>query len=150
MIDLLFLLAFLFVSALAFAWIEINTEGIEGAGWAEKLPTWKIDKPWVVTIWGGRPLTGYHLSILIFMLIMVHFPFFMGLPWSWDLERKALGFYILFWVLEDFLWFAINPAYGLKKFKRENIWWHAPRWWLGMPIDYWVFTPIGFLLLISG
>lgn len=149
MLELLALLVFLLASALAFAWIEINTEGKEGHGWAERLPTWRIDDRVVVAIWGGRPLTGYHLAIMTFMLIMVHFPFFAGLEWTPALECRVLGFYILFWVLEDFLWFVINPAYGLKRFKRENIWWHAPRWWKGMPLDYWIFTPIGALLLVS-
>jgi len=148
--DLVALILFLFVAALSFAWIELNTEGTKGAGWAEDLPTWRITDPWIVALWSGRPLTGYHLSILIFVFIMVHFPFVLGLDWSWALERRVLGFYILFWVLEDWLWFVINPAYGLKRFKKECIWWHAPRWWKGAPLDYWIFTPIGIILLISG
>ncbi|WP_269537960.1 hypothetical protein [Cerasicoccus fimbriatus] len=150
MFEFIALIFFLFVVALAFAWIEINTEGTQGAGWAEDLPTWKIDHPLVVMLWSGRPLTGYHSSILIFMLIMVHFPFFVGLEWTAAAERKVIGFYMLFWVLEDFLWFVINPAYGVKRFRKELIWWHAPRWWKGAPLDYWVFTPLGIILLVSG
>ena len=43
----------------------------------------------------------------------------------------------------DFLWFLINPAYGLRGFRKDKIWWHAPTWWWIMPRDYWVFFPLG-------
>jgi hypothetical protein len=52
---------------------------------------------------------------------------------------------MLFWVIEDFLWFALNPHYGLRKFRREHIWWHK-RWLLGVPVDYWIMSASAVLL----
>ena len=45
--------------------------------------------------------------------------------------------------------FVINPTFGVRKFKKEHIHWH-PRWVLGLPIEYWLFTPVaGGLIYIS-
>jgi len=78
------------------------------------------------------------------MLVILHLPY--GLSFiapSWHNESRIISFFILFWVLEDFLWFVLNPAFGIKRFKAERIWWHASTWWWIMPKDYWIFTPIG-------
>ena len=53
---------------------------------------------------------------------------------------------IFFWVIEDFLWFVLNPHYGLRKFKPQFIWWHAHSWLWIMPRDYVIYSPIGILL----
>jgi len=71
--------------------------------------------------------------------------------WRWRFppgagEARVISFIILFWVLEDFLWFAFNPRWGVGKFKKEHIWWHATHWWWIMPRDYWIFVPVGLLL----
>ena len=57
-------------------------------------------------------------------------------------------FMILFWIVEDFLWFVFNPAYGIRRFRREDIWWHAQSWWWFMPRDYWLTLPMGVLLYV--
>ncbi len=54
---------------------------------------------------------------------------------------------MLFWIVEDFLWFALNPAYGLAKFNPQSIPWHK-HWLLGVPVDYLVFTIVGGMLLV--
>ena len=38
----------------------------------------------------------------------------------------------------DFLWFVLNPHYGVGKFKKESVWWHAKSHWLFniTPFDY--------------
>lgn len=59
-----------------------------------------------------------------------------------------LSFFILFWILEDWLWFVLNPAYGIRKFRKEHVWWHAKDWWWIMPRDYWIFLPVGIWLLV--
>ena len=46
----------------------------------------------------------------------------------------------------DFLWFAFNPAFGLRKFRKEHIWWHAGSWWIFMPKLYWLLLPAGVIL----
>ncbi len=136
----------LVLSAVLFALVEIHIEGSDG--WAKRLPTWRIENRWTRLLYGSRPLTGYHLYVQLFITLMAHLPWFLGLTfWSWRGEARVLAFLILFWVLEDFIWFILNPSFGLRKFTRRDIWWHAPTWWWIMPRDYWIFVPLGLLLL---
>jgi hypothetical protein len=140
---------YLLISALVLARLEIEIEGPHG--WAEKLPTWRISNRWTRLLLGARPLTGYHFWLLIFVLLMVHVPMAVQTSsWSWGMELRVSSFYIFFWIVEDFLWFVINPAYGIRRFRPEHIWWHAKNWWWVMPRDYWVFGLIaGFAYAIS-
>lgn len=140
--QLLLLLCFVAVLACFFAEVEIQIEG--GAGWASSLPTWRIEKHWLLDIfWGGRPMTGYHAWVFSFILLVFHLPIFMLAKWTWRLELKILASIQVFWLIEDFLWFVVNPAFGIGKFNPETIWWHK-RWILFMPTDYWTF------ILVSG
>ena len=140
----LYFLFIIFISY-AFAHLEIQIEGT--AGWAKNLPCWRIEKHWLLDLfWGGRPLTGYHFWAMIFIISMFHFPFVFDGSWSWIVEMRAIGGFCLFWLVEDFLWFVLNPGYGFKKFKKEIIPWH-PRWILGLPLDYWIFAPVGGFLV---
>jgi hypothetical protein len=133
------------IAAVLFALLEIQIEGPHG--WAASLPTWRVDNRWTRLFYSSKPLTGYHLYTQLFALALVHLPFALRMaPLTWRMEARVLSFFILFWVLEDFLWFLLNPAFGLKRFRPENIWWHAPKWWWIMPRDYWVFIPVGILL----
>ena len=130
------------LTATLFALAEIQIEGSHG--WAASLPTWRLENRWTRLLYNSKPLTGYHLYTLLFTLALIHLPFGLGLaPVTWHSEARLLSFFILFWVLEDFLWFIFNPAYGLKKFRPEHIWWHAPTWWWLMPREYWISIPIG-------
>lgn len=131
---------FVLVLALFFAKLEIQIEG--DAGWAASLPTWRVESHFLLDIlFGGRPLTGYHAWAFSTVLLMFHAPFFFYGDWSATAELKIMGGYALFWLAEDFLWFVLNPAFGLRKFSRRHIWWHK-RWFLGLPQDYWIFgTP---------
>lgn len=45
---------------------------------------------------------------------------------------------MLFWIAEDFLWFVLNPAYGLGRFTAADIPWHKHWLWLA-PTDYWLY-----------
>lgn len=131
--------------AFFFAQIEIHIEG--EAGWAANLPTWRIEHHWLLDIfWGGRPMTGYHAWVFPFIAIFFHFPLlFMG-QWRWQLQARCLACIALFWLAEDFLWFVLNPAYGLARFEPINISWHK-RWLWGAPVEYWVFAPLVIALL---
>jgi len=124
-----------------FAKVEIHIEGKHG--WASQLPTWRIEKHWLLDVfWGGRPLTGYHAWVFPFILLICHLGFFLVGGWTWELELRTMGVVALFWTLEDFLWFVLNPFYGIKTFKKGLIPWHT-RWVFGLPIDYWVMGLIG-------
>jgi len=119
--------------AVVLALWEIQIEGKNG--WAGNLPCWKVEKKWIVKILGGRPLTGYHFFMVTFLVLMIHFPFFFT-NWDYRKEMKVLGFLVALLTTEDFLWFVFNPHYGLKKFRKGEIWWH-PNWWGPVPDFYW-------------
>jgi hypothetical protein len=122
--------------AFFFAQVEIQIEG--AAGWAANLPTWRIEKHWLLDLfWGGRPMTGYHAWVFAFMALAFHLPFFVMGRWSRRLEARVIAGLMLFWALEDFLWFLLNPAFGIAKFAPQFVPWHK-HWWLGVPVDYWV------------
>jgi hypothetical protein len=136
---------FLSGAAASFALLEIQIEG--NAGWAANLPTWRVENRWTRRLLGGRPLTGYHLYAQLFVLIAVHLPFGLRFaPWSLRAEGRAIAFLILFWILEDFLWFILNPGYRLRGFRRSRVDWHAGAWWWIMPREYWLFLPLGVAL----
>lgn len=147
MIDetLLRALAFIPIIAYCVAKLEINIEGKHG--WAENLPTWRKKYRAMKLFWGKSPLTGYHTWLFASVLAFLHFPFFLAGEWSlvWELRMGSL--YFLFWILEDYLWFVLNPNFGLKKFNKENIPWH-PNWLGPLPMSYYRFFVAGVLLLI--
>jgi hypothetical protein len=143
---LLFFGALIALSSLLAA-LEVQIEGPHG--WAAKLPTWRINNRFTQSILSGRPLTGYHVYLFTFVFIFVHLPFLIGLTsWSVAGELHVLSFNFLFWILEDFLWFIFNPAFGLKKFTHHDVWWHAPTWWWIAPRDYWTMTALGLILYV--
>jgi hypothetical protein len=140
---------YLLLTAFAFARVEIEIEGPHG--WAANLPTWRINNKWTKILCGSRPLTGYHFWLQVFVILMAHLPFgFQFWQWSIGAELEVIGFVILFFITEDFLWFVMNPAYGLRRFRRENIWWHEAHWWWIMPRDYWVFFCLGTGMYVYG
>ena len=146
--DALLLTAAVALLAACFAQTEIQIEG--PAGWAANLPTWRIEKHWLLDIfWGGRAMTGYHAWVFSFVALMFHFPFVFVRTWSPRLECRALACILLFWTIEDFLWFVLNPAFGIGRFAPEFIPWHH-HWWLCAPADYWVgIVTAGVLMTIS-
>ena len=140
-------LGFVLAAAFLFAKLEIEIEGEHG--WAAKLPTWRVEKHFLLDLFfGGRPLTGYHVWAFLFVFFFFHMPFFWS-PGSWTArgELHSVGAYTLFWIVEDALWFVMNPHYGWKKFTKGHIWWHK-RWLMGLPVDYWVLGSLAAALLV--
>lgn len=118
---------YFFAAALALALLEIQIEGPNG--WAAALPTWRWKPRWLC-----RPVTGYHVYLLSFILLGVHLPqLYMG--FSWTREAELMSLFFLLAVGWDFLWFAHNPHFGLARFKPACVWWFG-RWWCGVPCDY--------------
>ena len=145
----LILAAFLLALAFTFARVEIEIEGPNG--WAANLPTWRISNRWTKLLYGNRPLTGYHFWLQVFVFLLAHLPFTLQFaPWSWAGELRIIGFVIVFFIVEDFLWFVLNPAFGIRRFRREHIWWHGPTWWWIMPREYWVFLTLGCVMYGAG
>ncbi len=136
------------ILAFVFAKVEIQIEGSDG--WAANLPTWRIEKHWLLDVFfGGRPLTGYHAWCLPFVLGVFHLPMAMLWTWSWPLEARAMAAFMIFWIVEDLLWFLLNPAWGWRRFNRQEVRWHK-HWLLGFPTDYWTFAVVAAILLWFG
>jgi len=144
---ILFFVIFVFISSFLFAKVEIAIEGPNG--WAEKLPTWRIPKGnWInKLLFGNRVLTGYHVWMISFLLFFVHIVY-LFMPFSRSVELRLISALILFWLTEDFLWFVLNPAFGLRNFKKDKIWWHRDNWWWIAPRDYFIFLPFSICLYI--
>lgn len=139
---------FLLAAATLFALLEIQIEG--AAGWAAELPAWRFQNRWTRRFLGSRPLTGYHVYFQLFLLLLLHLPYGLSLlrP-SLTAELRIISFGLLFWIVEDFLWFVLNPDYGLRAFRRDRIPWHAATWWWFMPRDYWIFAPLGLAAYVA-
>ena len=139
-------LIYLVVMAIVLAFWEVQIEGENG--WAANLPCWRKKTGWIVRLSGGRPLTGYHIGMVTFLLLVIHFPF-LFVTWTLGKEIFVIGFLLALFLFEDFCWFAINPHYGLRKFKRGEIWWHKN--WLGpIPDLYWWLMPLAGVLIYLG
>jgi hypothetical protein len=138
---------FLMLTALVMAQLEVQIEG--SAGWAGNLPTWRVENGFTDAVLGGRPLTGYHAFFVLFIALLVHWPYALGLlEFSLGVELRLISFIVLLWLLEDFFWFVINPAYGWRAFRAEHIHWHRKTWWGIMPREYWLSAPLGLTLYV--
>ena len=139
-------LAFMVFMAIILALWEIQIEGKDG--WAANSPGWRLEKGWLVKLTGGRPITGYHVFMTIFIIALVHLPLFF-VSWTWRLESLLLGFYLGMVLLEDFSWFVLNPYYGIKSFRKGKIWWHK-NWWGPVPSLYWILLVLVVILVYFG
>ncbi len=138
------------VFALVMAVVEIEIEG--PYGWAEKLPTpYRVSGPLARAfglVLGGKPLTGYNLLMFAATLVAFHLPFAFGAPWTAARELALLAAWIAWSAVWDFLWFLLNPAYGWRRFRPGNVWWHR-RWLWRLPLDYWVAVVVSLALALA-
>jgi hypothetical protein len=128
----------LFLWAFGLAGIEIEIEG--GVGWAERLPTWYLKRGLTGRIYGivmgQRPLTGYHVYAFTIPMLVLHLPYVMGVDWSVAAELRTIATYFVLAVIWDYLWFVLNPAYTVRRFRRGNVWWFEVPWIWRFPLDY--------------
>jgi len=120
--QIIFQAIFVFILSLIFALLEIEIEGKNG--WAKKLPTWYRKSGFSRLFYSmtyKKPLTGYHLFMLLFMFLVFHLGFFFGLPWNFYNEVIILSSLFMFIITEDFLWFQFNSYYGIKNFEAKKI-----------------------------
>ena len=136
---------YMIILAIIFSLWEIQVEGSEG--WARHLPTFRINV-FFNKLLGGKPLTGYHIYLLLFMTTVFH-GLFSDEIYTCQTTLKALGLMSYFFVLEDFLWFVFNRHYKLSRFKKGQIEWHR-RWIWGLPLTYYWGLIIGTGLLLLG
>ena len=106
---------FVFVFSLIYSLMEIEIEGKHG--WCKELPTAKNV---------CKDFTLYHL--LMNALIIITFTKIFYSEGIFDVIFYTTGFFLI----EDFLWFVLNPNFTIKKYTKENIPWHK-EWMLGIP-----------------
>jgi len=136
-----------FIIAIIYSLIEIEIEGPEG--WAKHLPTTKN--------FLGH-LTLYHFYMLLFMFcvfIFIFYPRMLVTANSKDkIDLKTIILYAVFYtfawfLIEDFLWFVLNPGYTFKNYDGNHIPWHKS-WFLGIPTQYYFgFVVIAIVLYLS-
>lgn len=127
--------AYLFVFAVIIALHEIEIEGENG--WAEKLPTWKASDITRFSLYSNHPLTGYHLTLGVFLWMAFHLQYVFGTAWTLPSELFTLSKLAMLAVVWDYLWFVLNPEFGYTKFKKENVPWHDTKWLMNsFPITY--------------
>lgn len=120
---------------LCLAMIEIEIEGKDG--WAVNLPTWRRFTILSRVVFGGRPTTGYHMWLSMFLLL--NFSFISVLYWMLmhpgprDLVFAGLCVFgcatnlLLQGIFWDYWWFVFNPDFTAKGHNRDQVPWH-PRW----------------------
>jgi hypothetical protein len=122
---------------------------IEGkAGWARHLPTFRIST-FVTKIFLSKEITGYHIYMLLMFVTIFHGIFLFQ---EWSIKNELLIFGLLNWyfVIEDFLFFIVNPHYRFKNFRKGKISWHK-RWIFNLiPVSYAWGMIIGTGLLLLG
>ena len=104
---------------ISIAFWESYVEGYNA--WASGKLGWKVR----INFLKKEPITAYHLflygvTIPLFMLLpLIIFGFNMRLFWL------LVANYFLGIVIEDFLWFVVNPVWGgLKNFNSSKAHWH--------------------------
>jgi hypothetical protein len=142
----------LFLWAFGLAGIEIEIEG--GVGWAERLPTWYLKRGLTGRIYGivmgQRPLTGYHVYAFTIPMLILHLPYVMGVDWSVAAELRTIATYFVLAVIWDYLWFVLNPAYTVRRFRRGNVWWFEVPWIWRFPLDYYLGVGFSMVLVAIG
>ena len=136
---------FLIILAAFHAKMELMSEG--KMGWGLKFPCWRVNNA-LTQLLLGKELSGYHFYMCLTFLLLFHSPF-LFITFNLSNELFIMGFYFLYWIVEDFLWFIESKHYGLRNFKKGRIYWHK-RFFGGLPVSYWTGIIIGTILLILG
>ena len=146
---------FVIITAFLLAKVEIEIEN--GDGYAKNLPvSWRIENKWLRSLVGG---TSYHLYMGLFLLVFLHSVVIIIDAWTLQAEFLILSFLAFVTVVEDFLWFVLNPAkddktgeriYGIRNFKQERIPWFKDRWLWFAPVWYFYYLPVAILLYWLG
>lgn len=139
---------FLIILAFLHSKLELEIEGTEeDGGWAKWLPCWRRSN-WFTQLVLGKEMTGYHFQMILLGLLLLHSPF-MFITWTIKLESLFFGYFCIYWVMEDFVYFLLHPKYRLKNFRKGKISWHK-RFWGFLPVSYWSGIILGIIFLILG
>ena len=124
---------FIAIYAILYSMLEIEIEG--KAGWAKNLPT---------AASGIGRFTIYHLLMNLIVIITIAY----AINFTQSSNILTIIFFIVSWFLiQDYMWFILNPFYTFKKYTQKNIPWHGQQMWiLNMPLHNWLGL-IGMLLI---
>jgi hypothetical protein len=131
---------FLYTQAIFIA-IAFWESHIDTDGWAKTQQGWRINL-------GIRELTAYH-----FWSWGVMIPLFLILPiaiygWNAHLFWLLVASALIGTVVEDTLWFVVNPKFGIKKWNSHYGHWHK---WVKLGRfevpDFVIFFPIAAILI---
>jgi len=139
------ILLYILLVSMLHAQTEIMIE--DKSGWARSLPCWRVNV-FATKVLLGKELSGYHCYMLLLFATLFHSPF-LFIPWSWFMEARVWGLFLVYWVLEDFFWFCFNKHYRIMAFRKGKISWHI-RWFLGLPVSYWISLISAGVLLLLG
>lgn len=147
-------ITYAFLLSFFVAVFEIIVEKDKGWGTAFRKNKWYAKKFFIPIhkIIGTYPLLNYH-----FVMFFIIFPLFLwGLASYFEIALLyTLAIYPLALIVEDFLWFVLNPYFpSLRNFFRGpkgNIWWHRKWKKIGhvyIPTSYIVSIVLSALILL--
>ncbi len=123
--NLIYTSIYTYTYALLYALMEIEIEGQHG--WAKKLPTFTIKKGIF------KNFTFYHILMNLIVILTNSFPILHNYELTLNGILYSVYFNTLWFLIEDFLWFVLNPYYTIKKYNKD-ISWHSKQYWiLGIP-----------------
>jgi hypothetical protein len=73
---------------------------------------------------------------MLIIIFTIFHGIFLFIPWTISVEFETWALFFLYLLCEDFLWFIVNPYFGIKKFCPECCSWHR-NWLFSIPVDYW-------------
>ena len=120
MVELVILFGWVILGFVGLSFFESTVEGDEGGG--------EGTKGWRKEVLGYR-VREYHFWLwYVVVPLFVFSPLVVSGPDPWVFATLATA-YLLGGVLEDFLYFVVNPHYGLKKWNSHEVKWMP---WFGL------------------
>jgi len=126
-----------------FAYSEAVLEGEEG--WAKDRKCWRFK------ISRHHDYTSYHIItyFVVFPLAIIILPQLLA-GFSWSLAWLLFGSYLIGTILEDFMWFVLNPARPFSKWNPIDVPWYP---WMkigkiSVPVAYVIKAAAGVAILI--
>jgi len=126
----LLIFSWIVLAFIVMAFLEKTIEGPNS--WGRKTYGWR----YIVSKKLRLTLTEYHLFFWIFLILLF------SLPLIINYSNKLLGILIsafcIGFIIEDFLYFIVNPYFGIKKFNKKQANWYP---WIGLgkfqiPVSY--------------
>ncbi len=82
---------------------------------------------WNVKLTDRVTVTAYHFWIYVMLAFFLSLPLVVN-GWSIELFGVILSAFAIGFIIEDFVWFLVNPFYSLRKFNEKDVYWYP---WIG-------------------